>query len=74
MDGKRPTIQLVDTNNDGFYNSSDMNIARVAVKTGTPLLITKRDRITDLTGGGGPRDTLARMPEQSTRPSWRQIK
>ena len=74
MDGKRPTIQLVDTNNDGFYNSSDMNISRVAVKTGTPLLITKRDRITDLTGGGGPRDTLARMPEQSTRPSWRQIK
>lgn len=74
MDGKRPTIQLVDTNNDGFYNGADLAISRVAVKTGTPLLITKRNRISDLTGGGGARDTLARMPEQSTRPSWRQIK
>lgn len=74
MDGKRPSIQLVDTNNDGFYNSADLNVSRVAVKTGTPILITKRDRIADLTGGGGPRDTLARMPEQSMRPSWRQIK
>ncbi|WP_034389438.1 pilus assembly protein [Comamonas thiooxydans] len=74
MDGKRPTIQLFDTNGDGFYNSADGNVSRTAVKTGTPLLITKRDRIADLTGGGGARDTLARMPEQSTRPSWRQIK
>jgi type IV pilus assembly protein PilY1 len=74
MDGKRPSIQIVDTNNDGFYNNADGNVSRVAVNTGTPLLITKRDRIVDKTGGGGPRDTLARMPEQSTRPSWRQIK
>lgn len=74
MDGKRPTIQLFDTNGDGFYNSADGNVSRTAIKTGTPLLITKRDRIVDLTGGGGARDTLARMPEQSTRPSWRQIK
>lgn len=74
MDGKRPSIQLVDTNNDGFYNSDDSNVSRVAVKTGTPILITKRDRIADITGGGGARDTLNRMPEQSMRPSWRQIK
>lgn len=74
MDGKRPSIQLVDTNNDGFYNSADLNVSRVAVKTGTPILITKRDRIADITGGGGARDTLNRMPEQSMRPSWRQIK
>lgn len=74
MDGKRPTVQLVDYNNDGAYNSSDMNVTRMAVKTGTPILITKPHNIVDLTGGGGDRDTLARMPEQSTRPSWRQIK
>lgn len=74
MDGKRPSIQLVDTNNDGFYNSADLNVSRVAVKTGTPILITKRNRIADITGGGGARDTLNRMPEQSMRPSWRQIK
>lgn len=74
MDGKRPTVQLVDTDNNGIYNSADNNVNRVAVKTGTPMLITKRDRIVDLTGGGGARDTLNRMPEQSMRPSWRQLK
>ena len=74
MDGKIPTVQLVDTDNNGVYNSADQNVARVAVKTGTPVLITKRDRIQDLTGGGGARDTLNRMPEQSMRPSWRQLK
>ena len=75
MDGKIPTVQLVDTDNNGIYNATaDKKVARVAVKTGTPILITKRDRIQDLTGGGGARDTLNRMPEQSMRPSWRQLK
>ncbi len=75
MDGKIPTVQLVDTDNNGIYNATaDKKVARVAVKTGTPVLITKRDRIVDLTGGGGARDTLNRMPEQSMRPSWRQLK
>lgn len=74
MDGKIPSVQLVDTDNNGIYNVDDKKVARVAVKTGTPVLITKRDRIQDLTGGGGARDTLNRMPEQSMRPSWRQLK
>lgn len=77
MDGKRPSVQLVDYDNNGIYNSGDKNVARAAVKTGTPVLITKRDRITDLTGGGlgsGKNDNLNRMPEQSLRPSWRQLK
>lgn len=73
MDGKRPSIPLVDYNGDGVYNASDKNVARAAVKTGTPILITKPNNIVDLTGGGGGKDTLARMPEQSTRPSWRQV-
>ncbi|HMN20325.1 MAG TPA: PilC/PilY family type IV pilus protein [Ottowia sp.] len=74
MDGKRPSVQLVDFDGNGVYDSGDLYVARMAVKTGTPILITKPDRIVDMTGGGGERDTLARMPEQSTRPSWRQIK
>lgn len=74
MDGKIPTVQLVDYDNNGIYNTADLNVARAPVKTGTPVLITKRDRIQDLTGGGGARDTLNRMPEQSMRPSWRQLK
>ncbi|WP_284213313.1 pilus assembly protein [Comamonas jiangduensis] len=74
MDGKLPNIQLVDYNGDGVYDTKDLLVARAAVKTGTPILITKRNRIVDLTGGGGGRDTLARMPENSMRPSWRQLK
>ena len=65
---------MVDYDGNGAYNAADQNVSRAAVKTGTPILITKPYRIVDLTGGGGGRDTLARMPEQSTRPSWRQIK
>ncbi|ART52546.1 hypothetical protein CBP34_13985 [Acidovorax carolinensis] len=74
MDGKLPTVQLVDYDNNGIYNIDDKKVARAPVKTGTPVLITKRDRIVDLTGGGGARDTLNRMPEQSMRPSWRQLR
>lgn len=77
MDGKLPTVQLVDYNSDGLYNTDDMKVARAAVKTGTPLLITKRDRIADMTGGGlaaGKNNNLNRMPEQSLRPSWRQLR
>jgi type IV pilus assembly protein PilY1 len=74
MDGKLPSVQLVDYDNNGIYNADDKKVARAPVKTGTPVLITKRDRIQDLTGGGGARDTLNRMPEQSMRPSWRQLK
>lgn len=74
MDGKIPTVQLVDYDGNGQYDAGDLNVARAAVKTGTPVLITKRDRIVDKTGGGGGRDTLNRMPEKSLRPSWRQLK
>jgi type IV pilus assembly protein PilY1 len=74
MDGKLPSVQLVDFDNNGVYNAEDKKVARAPVKTGTPVLITKRDRIVDLTGGGGTRDTLNRMPEQSMRPSWRQLR
>lgn len=74
MDGKKPSVQLVDYNNDGLYNASDDSVNRAPVNPGSPLLITKPNNIVDLTGGGGERDTLARMPEQSTRPSWRQLK
>jgi type IV pilus assembly protein PilY1 len=74
MDGKIPSVQLVDYDNNGIYNAADLKVARVAVKTGTPVLITTPHRIVDRTGGGGSRDTLNRMPEQSMRPSWRQLR
>lgn len=74
MDGKIPTVQLVDihTGPKRIYDKDDKNVARAKVNTGTPMLITKGKRIIDMTGGGG--EELNRMPEQSLRPSWRQVK
>jgi type IV pilus assembly protein PilY1 len=77
MDGKRPQVQLVDSNSDGVYDATtDKNVSRAAVGTGTPMLITKGKRILDLTGNDGTTkpEELNRMPEQSLRPTWRQLK
>ena len=81
MDGKLPSVQLVDYNSDGIYDTLDLKVARAPVKTGTPILITTRDRIVDMTGGGGmgtggvgASDLMNRPPELSMRPSWRQLK
>ena len=83
MDGKIPTVQIVDMNKDGKYDSSDQKVARAAVTTGTPMLITKGKRILDVTGKDVSKcktdptqcaEELNRMPEQSLRPSWRQLK
>ncbi|MBP9941111.1 MAG: pilus assembly protein PilC [Comamonas sp.] len=74
MDGKLPSIQIVDYNGDGLYTSLDQNVARAAVPTGTPILITTPTNIIDKTGGNSERNILARMPENSMRPSWRQLK
>lgn len=77
MDGKVPSIPLVDANGDNVFDSKDKSAARMSVNTGSPLLITTTKNIMDYTGVGA--DTTkaikgARMPEQSMRPSWRQLK
>lgn len=77
MDGKRPQVQLVDMNGNGVYDATtDKNVSRAAVSTGTPMLITKGKRILELTGNDGTTkpEELNRMPEQSLRPTWRQLK
>jgi len=74
MDGKRPSVQLVDTNGDTHFNAaSDENASRKEVTKGTHTLITKGDKIVDIDTKNNKED-LARMPEQSLRPSWRQVK
>ncbi|PVY56204.1 type IV pilus assembly protein PilY1 [Simplicispira sp. 125] len=83
MDGKIPKVQLVDINGDHIYDGDDKKVARAAVSTGTPMLITKGKRILDATGKDLSKcktdptqcaEELNRMPEQSLRPSWRQLK
>lgn len=78
MDGKRPKVQLVDINGNGIYDASDLGVSRAKVTPGPHTLITQGDRILDIASDVNNKArkeaTLARMPEQSLRPSWRQLK
>lgn len=78
MDGKRPSVQILDTNGDGKYNLTlDKGASRVSVAPGSQTMIQRGDKI-HITGkkADGSEDGLvgATLPEQSLRPSWRQIR
>lgn len=78
MDGKRPSVQIMDTNGDGKYNlTADMGASRVSVAAGSHTMI-QRGSIIRLTGKkpDGTDDNLDNetFPEQSMRPSWRQLR
>jgi type IV pilus assembly protein PilY1 len=73
MDGKRPTIQIVDKNNDGLYNAADEGVSRARVTKGSHNLITQKNKILDIDAKNN-KEALAPMPEESLRPSWRQLK
>ncbi len=79
MDGKRPTIQLVDINGDHTFSATDdKNVNRITITEGTPVLVTDKNNVRDYTGqkteDGKPVPVLgARMPELSVRPGWRQL-
>ena len=74
MDGKRPSIQLVDMNGDNQFTSTDAGVSRRKVTKGSHTLITKNKAITSDIDVKGGVEALRRMPEQSLRPSWRQMK
>jgi len=73
MDGLRPSVQIVDKNNDGLYNALDLNVSRVKVSKGSHTLVTQKNKIADIDTKNA-KEMLARMPEQSLRPSWRQLR
>lgn len=71
MDGKKPSVQLVG-------GGVPLGTSRIEVPQGTPQLVTSGKKILDYTGVRDvkkekPREDN-RMPEQSLRPSWRQVK
>ena len=78
MDGKPPSVQILDTNGDGTYNlTSDKGTARVSIPPGSPTLIKRLDkmRLTSKKADGSDDNLdLATFPEQSMRPSWRQLR
>ncbi|WP_336691941.1 pilus assembly protein [Delftia acidovorans] len=72
MDGKRPSVQVLDSNGDGVYNAADGGVHRMAISKGAQTQIVQGDRIL-VRGDNGEQHMLARMPEQPMRPSWRQL-
>jgi type IV pilus assembly protein PilY1 len=73
MDGTRPSVQIVDQNGDGLLDARDLHVSRTQVSRGSHLLITRKGKTMDVDARNGS-ELLARMPEQSLRPSWRQLK
>ena len=77
MDGERPSVQLLDQNGDGSYDLAlDNYVSRAQVAKGGHIQVTGKNKVTDIGNGGttnGGTLELARMPEQSMRPSWRQL-
>lgn len=93
MDGKRPTVQIIDADNNGvFYTppgigspptcgggscGNDKFVSRIPVTKGTHTLIKNQSgdscQNRDIDAKGNSFGMLC-MPEQSLRPSWRQLK
>lgn len=72
MDGMRPTVQLMDMSGDGDYDLEDKFVSRMQVVKGAHRIVNHTTDSTDF--GKGDSFNLKRMPEQSLRPSWRQLK
>lgn len=73
MDGKAPSVQLVDANKDGLYNSDDGGVSYSVVSKGSHILIKQGNKMNDIDAKNN-KEALALMPEQTLRPSWRQVK
>ena len=73
MDGKRPTVQLVDMTGDGQFTAADLGVSHAEVSGGSHTIVTQGNRNVDI-DQNNKLEKLNRMPEQSLRPSWRQLK
>ena len=82
MDGARPSIQLIDVVGNGSYDAAEnQNASRVQVDKGSHSQIaaspTDMLQVSTCKGDKCLRDDpeiILRMPEQSLRPSWRQLR
>ena len=73
MDGKPSSVPLMDLNGDGAFGAADAGVSRVSMTKGSHTLITQGKKIIDL-DSKNKKIEFARMPEQSLRPSWRQLR
>ncbi|MEG0919881.1 MAG: PilC/PilY family type IV pilus protein [Comamonas sp.] len=81
MDGKRPSIQLINMGSNTSYSASDnQDASRAEVDKGSHSQVAGSDtEMLDLSTCKGEKclrdsaEKMLRMPEQSLRPSWRQL-
>ncbi|MET1114258.1 MAG: PilC/PilY family type IV pilus protein [Comamonas sp.] len=73
MDGRKPSVQLMDTNGDQIYNiTADQGTSRMTASV-KESQVSSRDQEYRI-GSDNVRDQFAKMPEQPLRPSWRQLR
>ena len=73
MDGRKPSVQIVDTNGDGIYNSTtDKGTSRMTASVKESRVSSRTKEIR--TGSDGNKDEFSKLPEQPLRPSWRQLR
>jgi type IV pilus assembly protein PilY1 len=76
MDGKRPSVQVMDTNGDGFYKATDGGTSRMTASAAENRVTTRASQIRigkGSTTSTNTIDKLARLPEIPLRPNWRQL-
>ena len=72
MDGKKPSVQVMDRNGDSVYDvDADNGVSRMTASTTENRLSTRGLEIRK--GADGSVDNLRRLPELPLRPSWRQL-
>lgn len=74
MDGKKPSVQIMDINGDSLFDALDNDANRMKVSKGAHMLISTSKDANTLIDNNDKKKLLARLPEQSMRPSWRQLK
>ena len=78
MDGKRPSVQIMNTDGiNGYSLTADKGASRISLTGGAQTMIKRGDKMIH-TGkddaGNNRNDEFALMPEQSMRPTWRQLR
>ncbi|WP_326538865.1 pilus assembly protein [Pseudorhodoferax sp.] len=71
MDGKAPSVQVMNTNGDTAYDALDGGTSRMTASAAENHATTKGEEIR--VGSDGGIDKLRRLPEIPLRPTWRQL-
>lgn len=73
MDGRRPSVQIMNTDGNAYFSTTDDGAtSRMTITPGAISVTIGKNRVT-LTDSKGRKKELSRMPEQPLRPSWRQL-